>query len=340
MAPGMSIAAEIPRSSHESTRSAAALALRARPILGASFRIYMHRWRPHLAASIIAQGPVLVPTLVLVEHLVDSMQDVVGTQSMETAAPAGIQMVLLLLLAFVAAFLFVLMSGAACQLVEYWLDGQPVTLLGAYGVALRRFWRLAGAMLAVFAGVCLALAALVGFLAILYFSSLVVFQVDASEAADDPRVAWLMLGILVALIAASCALLLDALVRWAVFVQAVIIEGAGPVAALARSAALVRGKWRRTAWVMVLLTVLPVFLMMLLGAVLTVAFAPLAATGLVSSHLLNSFALIAAQLAFSPVPAIGVTVLFYALRDGEAAWSRIDTRLALMPPVALGTARG
>src|SRR6266545_4922117 len=86
--------------------------LAARRILGASFRIYLHRWRPHLAASIIAQGPVLVPTLVVVERLVDVVRNA-DFQSGDALVPIGGLTMVLLVLAFTSAFLFVLMSGAA-----------------------------------------------------------------------------------------------------------------------------------------------------------------------------------------------------------------------------------
>src|SRR6266545_5628503 len=115
--------------------------LAARRILAATFRIYLHRWRPHLAASIIAQGPVLVPTLIVVQRLVDAMRDA-DLQSADALVPIGGLAMVLLLLAFASAFLFVLMSGAACQLVELWLQGAEVRVVAAYVVALRRFWRL------------------------------------------------------------------------------------------------------------------------------------------------------------------------------------------------------
>lgn len=295
-------------------------------LLRVSFRIYLHRWRPHLAASIIAQGPVLVPTLIVIERLVESMRDNAGEASPEALAPAIGLAFLLLFLSFVSGFSFVLMSGAACQLVLYWLEGREVTVLGAYRVALSCFWRLAGAMLAVFAGICLGLAALGAFLALVYSSSLAVFQLDASQVADDPRVLLLMLGLLGLAAVISTAFLLDVLVRWAVFVQAVIIEGVGPIAALARSAELVRGRWRRTAWAMILFMVLPLTLMMALGIALSLALAPLVSAGVVPESVGNHLALITAQLALSPVAPIGVTALFYALRDGDAAWDRIDVR--------------
>src|SRR6059058_5431232 len=84
--------------------------LAARRILAATLRIYLHRWRPHLAASIIAQGPVLVPTLIVVQRL-HAMHDA-DSQSADALVPIGGLAMVLLLLAFASAFLFVLMSGA------------------------------------------------------------------------------------------------------------------------------------------------------------------------------------------------------------------------------------
>ncbi len=196
-----------------------------RRILGASFRIYLHRWRPHLAASIIAQGPVLVPTLVVVERLVDVVRNA-DFQSGDALVPIGGLTMVLLVLAFTSAFLFVLMSGAACQLVELWLQGREVRVIAAYAVAVRRFWRLAGAMLVVCAGLCAGLAALIGVLWFAYLGSLAVLQVDPSEAAADGRVLIILLGLASLAIVGVTALLIDAVVRWAVFVQVVMIEAA------------------------------------------------------------------------------------------------------------------
>jgi len=290
-------------------------------LLGATFRIYGHRWRPHLAASIIAQGPVLLPTVLLIERLTDSMT-VAGAAPAEPDPQAVALSVLLLLLAFLSAFLFVLMTGAASQLVEYWLEDRPVSVIAAYGVAIRHFWRLAVTMLVVFGLICLALAVLAVALAVASTN-----VVDGSgSSSQDGRPFGLLLASLCAIVLV-CALLVDALVRWAVFVQAVIIEGAGPVSALKRSAELVKHRWRRTGLIMGIFTLFPVLATMAVGAVGGLVLSLLTGSGSLSSALASGLAGVAAQLALSPLPAIGVTVLFYALRDGEAAWGRIDARL-------------
>jgi hypothetical protein len=284
-------------------------------LLAASVRIYLHRWRPHLAASIIAQAPVLLPTVLLLEHLRISMAGAVEPGSGETGLG-----ILLLVLTVLAAFLFVLMSGAACQLVDYWLDDQPVSVLEAYGVAIRRLWRLALAMFAVIGVIFLGLALVGGAVTV------TAVGFNNQVGGDGPTAAIGFLALLVGTGVVVSVFLGDALVRWAVFVQAVMIEGAGPVRALSRSAELVKGRWRRTGMIMVLFTVLPVVATLAAGTVggpiLSVA-----TNGSISDALASGLAGVMAQLTLSPLPAIGVTVLFYVLRDDDAAWNRIDSRL-------------
>ena len=268
----------------------------------------------------------LVPTLLVVERLVHALGEV-SPHSPDALLPVGWLTILLLFLAFASAFLFVLMCGAACQLVEYWLEGREVSLLKAYSLALTRFWRLAAAMLAVFGMICLGLAALFAVLALVYVGSLAALQVEASEPAEDGRALVLVVALFGAGVVASTALLLDALVRWAVFVQVVVIEGVGPVQALARSAQLMRGRWRATAWAMLALMVVPLLLTIALGAALTIILAPLVASGVFHGAFAQHAVLLAAQLALSPVAPIGATVLYYGLRDGDSAWRRITTKL-------------
>ena len=296
-------------------------------IVGISFLVYLHRWRPHLGASVIAQGPLFAATVIVVERVVDSTRIATTSPSAEAAGPAAALAFVLLFLAFAGAFLFVLMSGAACQLVDYWMRGAEVSLTAAYRVAARRFAHLAAAMLAVFGGICLGLLVLGGVLAGVYYGSAAALQVDPAEASTDPRLLWLLVALVGVAVLVACAFMLEAIVRWSVFVQAVMIEDAGPVEALARSAALVRGRWRATAGVMLLLMVVPLVLMVLAGSGLGLALAPFVASGLMSQDIANHVTLVAAQLVLSPVAPIGVTVLFYALRDGPGFWDHVRAAL-------------
>ena len=230
----------------------------------------------------------------------------------------------LLLVSFCSAFLFILMSAVACQLVSDWLERRQVSLSAGYALALRRFWRLAGAMLAGFVVVLLGLVAIAVFLALFYIGFLVIFQIDV---ASDPRVFWITFAIMGVAACAAAVILVDAMVRWSVFVQAVMIEEHGPLTALKRSAQLVRGNWRRTAGAMALLIVVPLILMSLLASALNLLFTPIVFVGMLGGQATNGIAIAIAQVLLSPVPAIGITVLFYRLRDGAATWTRIDARV-------------
>ena len=292
-------------------------------IVGTSFRIYRRRWRPHLVAAAAAQLPALIPTLVLMNLLVESMFAAVRSGSPEVVVPILFQSAALLGVAFLSTFLFVLMSGAACQLVADWLDEKPVSVVGAYVVAGRKFWRLAGAMLGVFAIALGALFALWAFLALYYLTFLVVLPIQFGI--EGPDRAWLIIpSVLIAVLGGI--VLTDALVRWSVFVQAVIVEDRGPMEALKRSAELVRHNWWRTLGAMALLAFVPLLLMMVVTAVVNLLLLVVVYLGVGSSELANSVAIAVAQVVLSPVPAIGVTILFYRLRDGSGIWERIESR--------------
>jgi hypothetical protein len=288
-------------------------------LLHATLRIYGRRWRPHLTASIIAQGPVLLPMVFLLDRLTESMA--AAGASAEPDPRAVALSILVLLLGFASAFLFVLMTGAASQLVEFWLEHRLVSIIAAYRVAFRHFWRLALTMLVVFTILCVGIAVLV-----VAFAVASTNVGGAGSSTQDGKPLGLLLASLGAIVLV-CALMVDALVRWAVFVQAVIIEGFGPVGALRRSAMLVKGRWRRTGLIMGIFVVLPLLATMAIGAAGSLVLSPLRGPGGVSSGLPGAIAGVVAQLAISPLPAIGVTVLFYALRDGDSAWSRIDARM-------------
>lgn len=293
-------------------------------LLRASFQIYARRWRPHLGASLLGQLPVLVPTIVLIELLLVATQDMLATPSVEVVGPTILLLFVLVLVTFVGAFFFVLMGGAATQLVDYWLHGRRVTLVGAYQVALARFWRLAGAVLAVFAMIFGATVAVGIFVGLLYVGVLAAFGIDLAASL------WFGLLILLLLTAAAVVgsiVLIDALVRWAVFVQAVIVEGAGPIQALARSAQLIKGRWWWTAAGLLVLAAVPAFIMMIVSTVLTLLLLPFGGADPVSLQLRNAVAIAVAQVLMSPLPAIGVAVLFYCLRDGSSVWEDIDARM-------------
>lgn len=292
-------------------------------IVGTSFRIYLQRWRPHLAAAMVSQLPALIPTLVLMSLLLEATVGVLVTRSPEALVPAAILSFLVLAVSFFSAFLFVLMSAVACQLVAYWLERRDVRLVAAYATALRRFWRLAGAMLAAFAIICGGFVALGAFFALFYIGFVMVLNIDI---ASNPYVFWAMLIPSCFAALAACLILLDALVRWSVFVQAVMIEGRGPIESLARSAELVRGNWWRTAGAMALLLVVPLLLTIIVASILNIVFLPLSGLGFLSMHATNGAAIAVAQVLLSPVPAIGVTILFFRLRDGRSIWDQVDAR--------------
>jgi hypothetical protein len=77
---------------------------------------------------------------------------------------------------------------------------------------------------------------------------------------------------------------------------------------------------------MALLVIVPLLLMMVVTAVVTLLLLILVEVGVGSAELANNIAIAFSQVVFSPIPAIGVTILFYRLRDGADIWERIRFR--------------
>src|SRR5439155_9997286 len=77
-----------------------ALSLGVTRIVASSFVVYLHRWRAHLAASIIAQGPVFAATIFVVERVVESTRVAATRPSADAVGPAAGLSFLLLFLAF------------------------------------------------------------------------------------------------------------------------------------------------------------------------------------------------------------------------------------------------
>jgi len=113
-------------------------------------------------------------------------------------------------------------------------------------------------------------------------------------------------------------------VRWSLLAQAVAIEGEPGVAALRRSAALVRGRWSRCAGALALAAFVPALSGPLVGALLLLLAGnlPFAAVNLVSS---------AVYAVAMPFVAIATTYLYFDLRVREQLEPRARGPLPALP---------
>jgi hypothetical protein len=122
---------------------------------------------------------------------------------------------------------------------------------------------------------------------------------------------------LVGLIGGALVYAVWAFVRWALFIQAVVLEGRGPADALRRSAALLRGRWWQTA---LLLTVLATA-QAVLGSAASGLLARLLGgdVGAAAGRLVSGLGLLAVNLLFFPIAANALTLLYVGLRAREGA---------------------
>src|SRR5581483_7946750 len=132
------------------------------------------------------------------------------------------------------------------------------------------------------------------------------------EPGGEAPPGWLSVALslmLVGLISGALVYAVWAFVRWALFIQAVVLEGCGPADALRRSAALLRGRWWQTA---LLLTVLA-GVQAILGSAASGLLAGLLggeASGS-AARLVSGLGLLAVNLLFFPLAANALTLLYF-----------------------------
>jgi hypothetical protein len=193
----------------------------------------------------------------------------------------------------------------------------PVTIGAAYRVVLARLGPLFGAILLAGIIICAVLLAV-----FVIWVALFAAQYMLAPAGEAPP-SWLTRLLTLALfglIGGALVYAVYAFVRWALFVQAVVLEDAGPANALRRSAALLRGRWWQTALLLAVLAVAQ-------GALGSAASSVL--PGLLSGQanastraLLSGLGLLAVNLLFFPLAANTLTLLYLGLRAREQAAAR------------------
>ncbi|HEY7067419.1 MAG TPA: hypothetical protein VII06_38540 [Chloroflexota bacterium] len=189
---------------------------------------------------------------------------------------------------------------------------QSASLGTAYHVVLARLWPLFGAILLAGFIICAVLLAVfvvwIGLYAVQYMLE------PHGEAPPTWVGAALMLALFL-LIGGALVYAVWAFVRWALFVQAVVLEGCGPADALRRSAALLQGRWWQTA---LLLTVLA-GAQAILGSMASGLLARLLGGEASGSpaRLVSGLGLLAVNLLFFPIAANALTLLYFGLRARE-----------------------
>jgi hypothetical protein len=310
--------------------SEAPLSLGIPSLLGRAFETYRARFALFLLVTVVAQLPTSLPVLLAgygVSATLDSMR---GTQlpAMQTGGEAlefllrigGDRLILFGFLLVAAAVLNVIGTVLSAGALAYLLTGEAadVAAVGpAYHEVFRRLGPLFGAILLAGFIIC-AVLALVGI--ILVFLAAVQYMLAPTEEAPSEQVQVAVWVVLFVLIFGGLGYAIFAIVRWALFVQAVVLENAGPATALRRSAALLRHHWWRTA---VLLTVLAVGQSILGSLASTVVGRAVGgAADETAASLAGGLALTAVNLVYFPLAANALTLFYLALRAREKAGVR------------------
>src|SRR5579885_1567075 len=210
----------------------------------------------------------------------------------------------------------VLSAGA----LAYLLATRPLParpLAAAYRIVFRRLVTLFGAILLAGFILCAVFLLAVGLLVFLMFVS---YTLAPAGEAPPPVVVTLVSLALWLLTLAGLAYVAYAFVRWALFIQAIVLEDAGPADALRRSAALLGGHWWRTALLLTLVMLgqdaLGSAASSLVGRIVGAAAGPTLA-GLAGGL---AFALV--SVVYFPIAANALTLYYLALRArGQAARS-------------------
>ena len=216
-------------------------------ILRTAGSMFRFAWRPLLGASLIPHVIVyvfLVPLSALASPRFNdwavAYEDALRHQLPIPPLPEGLQPLLLLLALVTIGSLLagLIVSAAVVHIGDSVFRGRPVTLRGALGTALRRTPSLIGAQL-------LVLLAAVGVVLLGFVFGAILF-VGGGLAAFLALIA----------IVGSFAALFFLVVRWALLVETVVVEKSGPVEGLSRSWRLVSGSgWRVLGYLIALVLI-------------------------------------------------------------------------------------
>jgi hypothetical protein len=189
---------------------------------------------------------------------------------------------------------------------------KPLAIGTAYRVVVARLGPLFGAILLAGLIICAVLLAVFVIWVVLFAA-----QYMLAPAGEAPP-SWLTTLLSLALVGLVCGALVYAVyafVRWALFIQAVVLEDAGPAHALRRSAALLRGRWWPTALLLTVLAVAQGVLGSIASSLLAGVLSGQADTA--TTMLLSGLGLLAVNLLFFPLAANSLTLLYLGLRERE-----------------------
>jgi hypothetical protein len=186
------------------------------------------------------------------------------------------------------------------------------TLPTAYRAVFARLWPLFGAILLAGFIICAMLGLVLATYVVLYA---IQYMLVPGGEGPPPWVEGALALVILVLVFGALGYAIFAFVRWALFIPAVVLEGAGPRDALRRSAALLRGRWWHTAGLLTLLALGQSLLSWAVSAVLAGLLGDQASA--TAAGLASGLGFTIASILYFPVAANALTHLYLGLRARE-----------------------
>ena len=208
-----------------------------------------------------------------------------------------------------------LITGALANAVARSYRGQPVSILGAYNLGLRRFLALVGASLATFVIGVLFLALIFG----CTFGSMFVLlsNMGSRNAASGVLTSLLIVFLILGLFAFVLVVMLYFYARLLVTTQAIVLEDQGPLGGIARSWRLVGGAFWRTLAIAVLMYILAYLIAGIPSMITSFALSILSGNALdtlVRNQIIVAVVAQIGQIVVLPLQLVIFTLLYYDLR--------------------------
>ncbi len=309
-------------------------------VLDETFRLYRSAWTRLMAVTALASIPGGIVVVVLggttfltVANLVTAGDDVTALTRTLTGLGLGI------FLASAVYGLGLLVAHAGVTVMTGWLTrGQEHSVWEALGSGVRRLPVLIGSSIVYGLGTFgLTLLALpfavlgVGIVGGLIALLAVIVWVNRPAGRRPAWLKWLMI------LATPFGLPIYYGVRWSLSIPAIMLERAGPVAALRRSAALVKGNWFPVAGIWLVLSIVVGILQSIPGAIIGLLALVLGLNsgdpqgpGLIV-NVANSAASVVGSVLFGALSFIAATIMFIDLRNRHEG-TDLDERLDLLQP--------
>lgn len=237
-------------------------------ILDGAFRIYRRHALTFIGIAAATQVPMLIISLLLQATIYgDALKDVMAFSTLTpTIAPGTNPMaffpfrsyMILMVVGVLLSILQVLiahnlLSGALARAISRSYLGEPINILDSYRMGWKAFFSLIAVSL---------VPLILGFLAILLLGGIMAAVIMLSTGGDTfsslPLMIVLFLLILLFFIAIA-VLMLFIYVRFLLSVQAVVLEGVGPLAALKRGWQLTSGAFWRTIGIITIMGIISYF---------------------------------------------------------------------------------